>query len=1047
LEIPSDGKDFWVGYLTPSYNSVIPPATLGFYGAYLLISSYSDNNVTVSFFDRISGSEVVAGTYFVSARTAIQVPLQLPFVKMGDTGDVAEYAACHVSAKRPVNIEFFSTGACAGGSFLPLQTSILGKKYVIASYNDNNGEGGIIGTPTYGASRIETSKGLFEIIAPFDSTSVTIIPTTTTMGGHIGISGVHSTGKPVPYTVLLHRGQCYLVVSGGSDDVTDISGSVVESDKPIAVIAGHQNAFLGGVSGRNLEGRDFMVEQMLPIDYWDTAGYVSIPLKDSQPDDPAVYSGTGDNYRVFTYDSIGTFVRMSQVGVSNPGSTYVGKYGTIEQSGILEPVDFTTTNSVPFGVMLYDQRNFANKVPFPAPSMMTIIPISRWKTSFIWYVPANKFEILQNYYINIIAKRADLDSGIVGSFNGGQIKPIKNILSLDQQYDVIPNHPEFVGVRFAVNPGCYYAHCSNPFIVYNYGFRAMSPNFALGSFDGDDYYFSYALPVGFSISGGTHIGTTVDTQCNYWNICAYDTSFGSTKGLIKEIDLIDDATGDTYGKPITYYNARLDPALDSTGMNSIILNSKDSFFCFKVYIPNGTDSAFAPLFIVDDQGGGVIVQLHYHPPAISLHPDTGRFGLSLNQDSCETFVLKNSSKAIADLQITSANLKYNTHGFILSSLIPTLPTILKPGDSLSMTVCYTAKDTSTQKDTLIILAPCLKMPIDLKGSGYIPIIYASDHDFGPVIVDSTKCDTVGVYNMGKEPFILTNQWVLDNMGANFSFASTGISPAKGSSDLPLTLNPRQKVLLDLCYTPHSESSDSTTIFWGTTLSDPYKHSTKDFSRLIGEGVKIGFEWDRALNVMNACGDTTITRVYLQNGEKPGAGSPVSHVDSVFIIGPNSTEFYILDNKLGYTPLKNFSIRPGDSIWIDIVFKPDLTKPPALRYADRHAQLVAADVSEKNKIIDLTGTWCQADVKRSDPALSFSVHPNPVSGNSVIISLPDGTKGTLAIYDVLGREVYRKDIVERISQMIVPIYNFENGMYYARVATGKAQATEKFEVVK
>jgi hypothetical protein len=158
--VPSDGKDFWVGYMSPSYNKVAAPATRGFYGAYLLISSYTNNSVTVSFFNRTTGVETPDGTYYVAARTAVQVPMPLAFVEMGDTGDVPEYAACHVSAKRPINVEFFSTGACSGGSFLPLQTAVLAKKYVVASYNDNNGVGGIIGDATYGPNSIETSKGI-----------------------------------------------------------------------------------------------------------------------------------------------------------------------------------------------------------------------------------------------------------------------------------------------------------------------------------------------------------------------------------------------------------------------------------------------------------------------------------------------------------------------------------------------------------------------------------------------------------------------------------------------------------------------------------------------------------------------------------------------------------------------------------------------------------------------------------------------------------------------------------------------------------------------
>src|ERR1051325_9087188 len=87
----------------------------------------------------------------------------------------------------------------------------------------------------------------------------------------------------------------------GEDD--DISGSLVQANKPIAVLAGHENAALGGVSNRHMEGRDFMIEQMIPCEFWDTTGYVSIPLRDSQPADEGLFDGVGENYRTYSCEN------------------------------------------------------------------------------------------------------------------------------------------------------------------------------------------------------------------------------------------------------------------------------------------------------------------------------------------------------------------------------------------------------------------------------------------------------------------------------------------------------------------------------------------------------------------------------------------------------------------------------------------------------------------------------------------------------------------------------------------------------------------------
>ena len=602
----------------PSYNKVGNSSTDGFYGAFVLVSSYTDNHIRVSYFNKQTGVEEPGNTYFIPARTGIQIQLDRSHVQMADDGDVPEYGACHITAERAINVEFFSTGACSGGSFLPITTAGLGKKYVIASYNDNPGTGGLLGG-YLGPKELENSHGFFEIVAAYDSTKVTITPTATTMLGHVGVSqGKGSTGVPVPYTVTLMRGQCYLVKTA-TDTISnfDISGSIVESNKPIAVIAGQENAFLGGVSGKSLEGRDFMIEQMIPVEYWDTTGYVSIPLKDSQPQDPSLYEGIGENYRVYTYDSLGSTVQLYDQCVGNPVNLPVARYGhpAQERSSVICPVDFETTNGAKFTVMMYDQRNFANAAPYPAPSMMTIVPMSHWRTSYLWYVPANKFETLQGYYVNVICQRGDMDMVIRASYNGGPMKPIKQVVTPQTAFKNIPNYPNLMGQRFQLGPGSYYAVGSRPFMVYNYGFRALDPNFDLGDFDGDDFFFSYGLPVGMKTGGAPHIRITVDTFCSYWNVCAHDSTFGLSNQGIKNVTLLDDSSGDILKPGYQFKNMRLDDSLDPDHTNEINFTGDDSDVCFKVLVNKPYRYCFAPLCSYsDDREMRYFVQLNYDHP-------------------------------------------------------------------------------------------------------------------------------------------------------------------------------------------------------------------------------------------------------------------------------------------------------------------------------------------------------------------------------------------------------------------------------------------------
>lgn len=283
--VSSDGRDFYLGYIQPEQVTETVFSYTKYTAAYVLISSYSDNLVGVSYFDD-AGTEQTPIYYQVNANRGIQIPLQVSSMKMDEPGDIPQFRSCHITAPHPVNVQYFSTGADAGGSYLSLATPALGKNYVVASYFDN---------PAGDAGQ-NNAEGFFLVIAPFNNTTVKITPSATTKGGHRAKS---------PYSVKLNRGQCYFVKSGSNQNDIDISGSLVESDKPVAVLGGQENAALGNTS-LTFDHRDFMIEQMIPVNFWDTS-YVSIPMKDSQPFDPA-NEGVGQNYRVYAYDSSGSDV-------------------------------------------------------------------------------------------------------------------------------------------------------------------------------------------------------------------------------------------------------------------------------------------------------------------------------------------------------------------------------------------------------------------------------------------------------------------------------------------------------------------------------------------------------------------------------------------------------------------------------------------------------------------------------------------------------------------------------------------------------------------
>ncbi len=974
-QLNADGKDFYVGLLYPSFmNQQITffgRNVQGFYGAYLLISSYYDNLVTVSYFDD-AGNEAFRQSYKVAARRAITVPLDISHTKMADQkGEVVEYKACHIVGKSAINVQYFSTGSCSGGSYLALPTNVLGKNYIVESYHDNPGGLG-------GVTSNEDAAGYFMVIGAFDATTVEITPNTTTAKGRPGVnSGPGSNGSKQPFQISLNRGQCYMVKSTAGDISNDISGTSVVSSKPVAVIGGHENAFTDGsdIGNITLEARDYMIEQMIPCEYWDSTGYVSIPFVDSKQPAPG---GEGDEYHVFTCSPNGANIMMNsniQRDVALATSLYPNPVPA--KIGVTTPVDFSETlPGGKFHVMMYDQRMQGAGAPYPAPSMMSIMPISRWKTSYLWSVPANTFEILQGYFINVIMRKVDYDNNtIMIAVNGGKLASIKAAgLSTKKLWGAgtIPNHPELMGITYAIGPGAYYATNTSlkpdaGFMIYNYGFRAIDPDRDLGDFCGDDHFFGYALPIGFVGGTGdtTKLTVNVDTLCAKWHICAHVR--GKNQPGIKQVSILDDPNGDIVRPGRQYHNVFFDPAVDPDNTRELNLPGNDSDYCVDIYVKNPLDTAYCPLYIVDNNGNSYLVELRYKAPKLQLviapnfpngtdsiiYPPTG-----VGNEVCATLYYINngdSAKGDPNITIASADLKKGNVGFTVTKTVPGLPITLNPrnktnrkngGDTLAITVCFDPKDTAVHIDSLLFATDCFKAPITLVGPGGTPLIYASDHDYGTVIVGDTKCDTVSVKNVGNLPFTLTTKYLLHNL---VDFSIDPIDAAK----LPVILQPGEKFIVHFCFAPKGVGPDSTTNDWGSDIKAPYTDQIKSWSYLKGVGVKPGVIWDRIVQADTTICDSAVTRqVFLLNRQTSD-----TYVQKVFFDGPDAAE-YSLAPEQKIKPLVGFPMNVGEILYVNYIFTPDLTKPN--RFADRHARLIAAYYRDTkhtiidSTIIDLTG---------------------------------------------------------------------------------------------
>lgn len=223
--VTSVGTDF---YLTlPDHLCVSAPAECNYNPVInkLIIAASAATSGEVTFNNVITPFSVAAGG---------QVLLTLDSGVVLTSNELVEAKGLHVTALLPVSVHVVSENATSADGYLALPTPGLGTQYYVM---------------TRASGRYSGSE--FAVVATQDSTSVSINPTAA------GASQPAGTA----FTVLLNTGETYQFANPGNADMT---GTLVTSDKPIALFGGHRCADVPSGTGYC----DYLVEQMPSVTSW-----------------------------------------------------------------------------------------------------------------------------------------------------------------------------------------------------------------------------------------------------------------------------------------------------------------------------------------------------------------------------------------------------------------------------------------------------------------------------------------------------------------------------------------------------------------------------------------------------------------------------------------------------------------------------------------------------------------------------------------------------------------------------------------------------------
>ena len=305
------------------------------------------------------------------------------------------------------------TASTDGYTALPVDA--IGRNYVVLGYGNTVHLGGEGGTN-------------LTIVGTADNTTINITPAVAV--------GAHPAS--VPFTIMLNAGQAYTLhvdtqpnnISG----VVDLTGSLVNADKPISLYGGNTAAYVPA----GFAAADHLIEQLPPIDTWGKH-FVMVPLATRT---------RGDTFRVLA-QADNTEVRINGTLVTTLAAAKF--YETILTAA--SAID----TSQPALVAQYANGQSFDDVPSD-PFMMLVPPIEQFQSDYTLSTPVSNFDV---NYANLVVPLAALAS----VRREGQSIPISAFTAIGSS--------GFAGAQIPIGVGSHHFTADAPLGVSVYGFREV----------------------------------------------------------------------------------------------------------------------------------------------------------------------------------------------------------------------------------------------------------------------------------------------------------------------------------------------------------------------------------------------------------------------------------------------------------------------------------------------------------------------------------------------------------------------------------------------
>jgi len=693
--------------------------------------------------------------------------------------------ALYIKAVEPVSVYCMSKFAKISDGYLALPVSSLSNKYVVTSTKDisNNNS--------------QWLPGYTSIIAPFDKTDVTF-----SLAGNDSSQTAGGIRFGISKTVTLNKGDIWLIASKGQDE--DLSGSLIESNLPVAVISGN---YCTSFEDSDADGCSYTVEMEIP-DYCYGKKYHLICFQQFQNSFVRITSFDNSNNIVIDGEQKELF--------NLDDDTERPTFTTLLELNTTVPHTIESENEII--VTQYNASTKGDEI-LSAPFQISLIPVEQYSNEIIFNIPLiiDEDDNPISSFVTFIFESPDLTIPDCIEF-GQEINSMivwekLNNLSLETNaYPQFDDDNIYLTSTLELPSGTYKLRSCYNISAYQYNPFSSS---------------SYGFPVAVSMSNPT-IKDTIPPQPTYTQDCNGNIN----DGLIKDYPN-NDTLRSNLGL-IIYHS--------STSENYIF--SYDYFIpgqsistAWRLNVVDDTKYAKAVITFIDRESNDTTITFEYIPILAEANPTSIDFGLNKinNTELQQTIWIKNQSE-ITYYHLSKIELEKNKNFRLEHS---NLPSLIAPSDSIAIVVKFNPKTAGTFNDFLIISDTCNSLPkISVSAEVEIPIITVYDVKFPDVTVDKELIRDLEIYNSGNN--ILLIYGIIQQKDTPFSLILDRI-PSLAN---PIEINPKENFTIPIKFSPKSEG------FFGTTfIIQSDAQGLDSIATVTGRGIKPGliassYNWEK-----------------------------------------------------------------------------------------------------------------------------------------------------------------------------------------------------------